>query len=94
MRSIFYLYPAFRPTVQMTATGPAVAHLDYSPVTTTNPARPGESLIIAATGLGPVKPDLLPPGTIAFSSAPYQDVNAPVTVTVNGQELPPIRSIG
>src|SRR5438105_4302118 len=37
MRSIFYLYPAFRPTVQMTATGPGVAHLDYSPVTTANP---------------------------------------------------------
>jgi uncharacterized protein (TIGR03437 family) len=78
----------------MTAIGPAVAHLDYSPVTTANPARPGESLIIAATGLGPVKPDLLPPGTVAFSGPPYQEVNAPVTVIVNGQELPAIRSIG
>jgi hypothetical protein len=94
LRSVFYLYPAGRPTVQMTVSGPAVAHLDYSPVTTANPARPGESLIIAATGLGPVKPELLPPGTVAFSSAPYQDVNAPVTATVNGQELPAIRSIG
>jgi hypothetical protein len=94
MHSIFYVYPAFRPTVQMTATGPAVSHLDYSPVTTANPARPGESLIIAATGLGPVKPDLLPPGTVPFSGAPYQNVNAPVTVTVNGQEFPVINAIG
>src|SRR5262249_2708655 len=31
-QAIFYLYPAYRSTVQMTASGPAVAHLDYSPV--------------------------------------------------------------
>jgi len=94
MRVTFYIYPAFRPTVQMTAGGPAVAHLDYSLVTTANPARPGESLIIAATGLGPVKPDLLPPGIVPFSGAPYQNVNAPVTVTVNGQEVSVINAIG
>ncbi len=94
IRTTFYIYPAFRPTVQMTETGPAVAHLDYSPVTTVNPARPGETLIIAATGLGPVKPDLLPPGTVPFSGPPYQDVNSPVTVTLNGKELPVINKIG
>jgi hypothetical protein len=94
MRATFYLYPAYRPTVQMTASGTAVAHSDYSPVTTANPARPGETLIIAATGLGPVKPDLLPPGSVPFSGPPYQNVNAPVTVAVNGQELPVINAIG
>jgi hypothetical protein len=94
IRATFYLYPAFRPTVQMTANGPAVAHTDYSPVTTANPARPGEILIIAATGLGPAKPGVLPSGTVPFSASPYQEVNSPVTVTFNGKESPVINKIG
>ena len=70
IRATFYLYPAFRPTVQMTPNGPAIAHMDYSPVTAANPARPGELLIIAATGLGPVKPGIQPAGTVPFSGPP------------------------
>jgi uncharacterized protein (TIGR03437 family) len=80
--------------VQMTPGGPAIAHADYSPVTTSNPARPGELLIIAATGLGPVKPGFQPAGTVQFSGPPYQEVNSPVTVTFNGKELPAINKIG
>ncbi|MCW5981312.1 MAG: hypothetical protein KIT09_24725 [Bryobacteraceae bacterium] len=34
----------------------AILHADYSLVTASNPARPGEVLIVYATGLGPVKP--------------------------------------
>ena len=94
LRATFYLYPAFRPTVQMTANGPAIAHLDYSPVTGANPARPGETLIIAATGLGPAKPGIQPAGAEPFSGPPYQEVNSPVTVTLNGKELPVINKIG
>jgi hypothetical protein len=94
IRATFYLYPAFRPTVLMTATGPVIVHVDYAPVTAANPARPGEILIIAATGLGPAKPGVLPPGTVPFSGPPYQEVNSPVTVTFNGQELPVINKIG
>ena len=75
-----------RPTMVVTANAPSVAHLDYSPVTSANPARPGETLILAVTGLCPVKPDLLPTGTTAFSGAPCQQVNAPVTVVFNGKE--------
>ncbi|MBZ5620231.1 MAG: hypothetical protein LAQ69_16115 [Acidobacteriia bacterium] len=90
----FYLYPRVRPAVVVTANGPAVTHIDYSPVTSSNPARPGETLILTATGLGPVKPNLEPPGAITFSSSPLQRVNAPVTVVFNGQELPTIDQVG
>jgi hypothetical protein len=94
MSIIFYLYPRVRPAVLVTANGPAVAHIDYSPVTSSNPARPGETLILAATGLGSVKPNLEPPGTIQFSGQPYQEVNSPVTVVFNGKELPVNNKIG
>ena len=90
----FYLYPKIRPAVQLTSNGPAVAHADYSPVTAANPARAGELLILAATGLGPVKPALLPPGTVEFSGPPYQEVNSPVTVIFNGKELPVTNKVG
>lgn len=90
----FILYPRTRPAVQVTANGPAISHSDYSPVTSANPARPGELLILAATGLGPVKPNLDPPGSVEFSGAPYQEVNSPVTVVFNGKELPVINKIG
>jgi len=94
VRATFYLYPQFRPTVQMTPSGAAIAHMDYSPVTAANPARPGELLIIAATGLGPVKPGIQPPGAVQFSGPPYQEINSPVSVTFNGKELPVINKIG
>jgi len=91
---IFYLYPRVRPAVQTTASGPAVFHADFSPVTVANPARPGEILILGATGLGPVKPNLIPPGAIRFSDSPLQEVNAPITVVFDGKELPTINKVG
>ena len=90
----FVLYPRTRPAIQVTADGPAISHADYSPVTPANPARPGELLILAATGLGPVKPNLDPPGSIQFSGPPYQMVNSPVTVIFNGKELPVSNKLG
>ncbi|MBL8227085.1 MAG: hypothetical protein JNL98_01355 [Bryobacterales bacterium] len=90
----YLLYPKVRPGVQMTVDGPAVYHSDFSQVTAANPARPGETLTIAATGLGPVKPNLLPPGAETFTSSPLQEVNGPVTVVFNGNELPAINKIG
>jgi len=94
MSVVFYLYPRVRPAVAVTDRGPAIAHLDYSPVTTANPARPGETLILAATGLGPVKPALVPPGAAEFSASPLQEVNAPVSVVFNGKELPVTSKVG
>jgi len=94
MTAVFYLYPRVRPSVQITATGPSIFHTDYSPVTAANPAHPGELLILGATGLGPVRPLLEPPGAIEFSGPPYQEVNSPVTVRFNGKELPVTNKIG
>lgn len=95
IQAIFYLYPKFRPTVQMTPAGPAVFHgADFSPVTAENPASRGEVLIVRATGLGPVKPNLMPPGSVRFSADPLQEVNSPVDVTINGKAVPAITKIG
>jgi hypothetical protein len=90
----FTLYPRVRPAVQVSANQPAISHADYSPVTASNPAHPGEVLILAATGLGPVKPNLDPPGSIQFSGPPYQEVNSPVSVVFNGAELPVSNKFG
>ncbi len=94
MTATFYLYPRFRPAVVLSEAGPAVAHMDYSPITAANPARPGETLIVAATGLGPVKPNLEPPGAVQFANSPLQEVNGPVSVVFNGKELPVISKVG
>jgi hypothetical protein len=95
LRIVLYLYPRFRPAVQMTANGQAVFHADFSPVSNANPARPGEALILGATGLGLVKPNLWElPGAVPFSDSRFQEVNAPVTVVFNGKELPVINKIG
>lgn len=94
LSATFYLYPKVRPAVLVTGNGPAVSHMDYSPVTNASPARPGETLILAATGLGTVKPDFLPPGAVTFSGPPYQEVSGPVSVVFNGKELPVISKIG
>jgi len=90
----FHLYPRVRPAVHSTPNGPAVFHSDFSQVTAENPARPGEALIITATGLGPVKPNLDPPGAVKFSDLPYQEVNGPVTVIFNGKQLHVSNKIG
>lgn len=90
----FYLYPRVRPTIVSTDGGPAITHENFVPVTAANPARPGETLIVAATGLGPVKPNLDPPGAVPFSGSPVQEVNSPVTVLFNGKETPAVNKIG
>src|SRR5260370_35165116 len=77
-----------------TQAGPGVFHADFSLVTSANPARKGEVLIIRATGLGPVKPDLTPPGSGRFAAGPLQEVNSPVDVVFNGKELAAMNKIG
>jgi len=94
-RAEFVLYPKFRPAVQMTPAGPAIFHGDdFSAVTAERPARRGERLVVRATGLGPVKPVLGLPGAKPFTRDPLQEVNSPVTVVLNGRELPAINKIG
>jgi hypothetical protein len=93
-RYVFYLYPRLRPTVDLSPAGPSVLHSDFSPVTGSSPARAGEVLIVAARHLGPTQPDLLPPGTRPFKADPFEVVNSPVEVTVNGQDAEVINKIG
>jgi uncharacterized protein (TIGR03437 family) len=45
-----------RPAFVQSLNSAAVFHSDFSPVTPSNPARRGEVLIAAATGLGPTLP--------------------------------------
>jgi hypothetical protein len=81
---IAYLIPTVWPDIATTAAGgPAVFHSDFSLVTAAKPARGGELLIVTATGLGPTRAGLVP-GT-PFPDAPYQQINSPVEVTVNGK---------
>lgn len=80
---ILQLIPEERPDVVLTAIGPAVAHAgDNLPVTNANPARAGETLVLYATGLGPVRAaiDVGQP----FPASPLAAVNSPVEVSVNG----------
>ena len=59
----------------------AAYHLDFIPVSASNPARPGETLILAVKGLGATNPVLMPGKT--FDEKELAIVAAPVTATVN-----------
>ena len=58
--AFLHLIPMSRPEIVATASGPAVFHADFSPVTTVKPAKVGEVLIMRATGLGPTRPGIDP----------------------------------
>jgi uncharacterized protein (TIGR03437 family) len=94
VRVVFNLYPKYRPSVDITANGPAVFHSDFSPVTVARPARAGEVLIVRARTLGPTRPDLLPPGTRPFIADPPEIVNSPVDVTMSGKTAEVLNQIG
>lgn len=89
---IVYLIPMFRPEIVSTAGGQAMFHSDFSPVSSTRPARAGETLIVRATGLGPTRPGLVA-GT-PFPPDPLQEVNSPVEVTVNGNAAEVLNKVG
>jgi hypothetical protein len=94
-QALIYLRPAFWPEVESTPAGPAIFHDDFSLVTLARPARPGETLIVRAKGLGPIRPDLRPAGLLRFTSnPPYDEVNSPVVVTVAGKEAELLNKLG
>lgn len=78
--------PLARPSIS------TMLHADFSPVTTANPARRGETLIAVATGLGPTLPGKLPADT--FPSDNLQELAAPVQALVNGVILETLNRIG
>ena len=93
IRFIFQLIPMSRPQIAATAGGPAVTHsTDFSLVTPSNPAAPGEILSLFATGLGPTRP-----GVDAGQAFPLNTtvvVNSPVEVTVNGKPGDVLAAVG
>jgi hypothetical protein len=56
-------------------------HSDFSPVTDSNPARPGETIILTMRGLGPTNPSL----EGVFPTSPLAQVTSPIEATVNGE---------
>jgi hypothetical protein len=90
--AVFQLIPMSRPEVVATASGPAVFHADFSPVTTLKPAKAGEVLIARATGLGPTRPGIDPGQPFPLDAT--QEVNSPIDVTVDGKSADVINKIG
>jgi hypothetical protein len=86
------LIPMSTPNVLTTATGPAVFHADFSPVTFTRPAKAGETLILMAADLGPTRPSV--DRGAAFPLQPLVEVNSPVEVTVGGKPARVTNQIG
>ena len=92
-RVLLQLIPLSRPEIITTQSGPAIAHSnDFSLVTAARPARPGESLSLFATGLGPTRPGV-DPGK-PFPANPLAVVNSPVEVTVNGKPAEVTAAVG
>jgi len=91
-RWIAQLIPVSAPQVSVTASGPSVFHADFSPVTAANPARPGEVLIVEASGLGPTVPGVEPGQP--FPNDANLPVNSPLAVTVNGRDAEVINGFG
>ena len=89
---VVQLIPMSRPEIVATASGPAVFHADFSPVTTVKPAKTGEVLIMRVTGLGPTRPGTDPGQPFPVDAT--QEVNSPVDVTVNGKSADVINKIG
>ena len=88
----FQLMPMARPDFVRSADTTGVFHSDFSPVTASNPARRGEVLIAAATGLGPTLPGKQP-GAL-FTADNLQEVASPIQVLVNGTAVNASNQVG
>jgi hypothetical protein len=83
IRWIAHLLPVSTPSIITTAAGPAVFHSDFTPVSAAKPVKPGEILVLFASGLGPTRPGV-DPGQ-PFTADPLQVANSPVQVFINGK---------
>jgi uncharacterized protein (TIGR03437 family) len=84
--------PMLRPDFVRSADTTGVFHSDFSPVTASNPARKGEVLIAAATGLGPTFPGKQPGAP--FTADSLQEVASPIQVLVNGTAVNASNQVG
>jgi uncharacterized protein (TIGR03437 family) len=90
---VLHVIPMLRPEVAITSNGPAVTHSgDFSLVTASKPAAPGEILSLFATGLGPTKSGV-DPGQ-PFPSKALAVVNSPLQVTVSGKPAEVLGAVG
>jgi len=77
------LIPLASPAILSGNAGPLVLHAaDFSPLSSTRPAVPGEILTVIAAGLGPTNPGV-DPGQV-FPASPLATANSPIEATVNG----------
>ena len=88
---VLQLIPNEYPAVMTTANGLAVFHSDFSPVTALKPATAGETLVVAATGLGTVAGVSIGQ---QFPADPPRSVSGPVAVILNGKPAAAINAIG
>ncbi|MBL8227087.1 MAG: hypothetical protein JNL98_01365 [Bryobacterales bacterium] len=95
-KATFYVVPRFWPEIVSQPEGPAVFHgAGFDQVSNAKLARAGELLVMKAKGLGPTLPLLIPPGVKPFAAeAPFEEVNAPVEVTINGIPAEVVSKIG
>lgn len=92
---VMHLIPMERPEIVNTETGLAIYHSDHSQVTAEKPARRGEILIVSATGLGPVTPNLGPGRPFPpYEEGKVHEVTSPVEVRVNGKAATVVNKIG
>jgi len=94
-RILFFLHviPMYVPQIANTPQGPAVTRAsDFTLVSASKPAAPGEVLSLFATGLGPTVPGV-DPGQ-PFPASPLAAVNSPVEVTVNGKSAEVLGAVG
>jgi uncharacterized protein (TIGR03437 family) len=90
---VVHLIPMETPEIAMLPAGPAITHSsDFSLVTSSKPAAPGEVLSLFATGLGPTVP-AVDPGQ-PFPSSPQATVNSPIEVKVNGNSAEVLGAAG
>jgi uncharacterized protein (TIGR03437 family) len=83
---VIQVFPQEAPQIVSTANGPAIVHANTNQlITTANPARAGETLVLYATGLGPAKGVEFGQ---TFPVSPLAPVVAPVEITVNGTVAP------
>ena len=93
VRWLLAIIPMVRPEIVTTNRKAFILHAGNStPVTGGNPATPGETLSVIASGLGPTVPsvDFGEP----FPSSPPAVVNSPLEVTVNGTAAEVLTAIG